>query len=50
LRGGGAEDILELLVHLVTQAVESAGNVYKSAAVVATFWLSLAKVGICGFV
>jgi hypothetical protein len=47
LCGGSAEDALQPLVHLAPTLVESAGNVSKCTAAVATFWLALVKVQSC---
>jgi hypothetical protein len=45
MHGYGAEDALQLLIHLAHSSVDGEGNVSKSAAVAATFWLVVAKMG-----
>jgi hypothetical protein len=45
LRCGDTDNVLQLVVHLIHPTVEDAGMASKSAAMTATFWLALAKVG-----
>jgi hypothetical protein len=45
LRSGGADNVLQLLIHHIHPLVEGARKVSSSVATVATFWLALAKAG-----